>query len=362
MIKNIGMILMIAGVLALMGCSADESYNPEQVVYNALNNTSASVPYYAEAEMKVIENGEETEHLLVKQWADKDGRRRVETQHADGSGLNIGVYDGTKLINYQPETKQVFYVESDELLELTQLTPKDQAEYLLRMIRNTHDISVAGEEEIAGRKGYHLIAKTKDAQSLLGDQELWIDMENWMVLKMISISGNMKKEIVYTTFDLNPKLTANLFTLNLPEDVQIVNLDEMNSKEEISLEEAAEVLGEPFLYFSENEGIKITKVAKIELNGELNRNEINIDYTLDGFPSFTLTIFPDLVETEEESFELPGEQDTVIRGQTGEYMEMGDFRSLVWSENGLRYSVLFIDPNMTLEQFVVMADQMVRFE
>jgi len=348
------------GVLAmgLFGCSSESQFLPEQVINNALERAKEPASYYLEAEMRTVEGGKETERILLKEWVSEEGQRRTETQYADGSGKSIAVHDGAKLISYQPETNQAFLIENAELSELNQMSPKHQAEQLLNMIRDTHEITGGGEEKIAGREAYRLNAKAKDKDSLIGDQELWIDKENWMVLKMVSASGDVRSEMVLTEVDLNPAIPAETFVLELPEHVQIVDLEEMNRTTEVTLAEAAENIGAAFLYFPESGGLSISRIELAELAGELKRKEVNFDYQKDGLPSFTMTVFPSPEDSGEDIGRLPGEEAVTVRGQEGTYMEMGDFRSLVWQENGLNYSIVFVDPNLTLEQFTALADSM----
>lgn len=344
--------------MGIFGCAPENQFLPQQVINNALKKTEEPASYYIEAEMRTIEDGKETERILLKEWVSEEGKRRTETQYEDGSGKNIAVNDGTKLISYQPEMNQAFLIENTELSELNQMSPKHQAELLLKMIRDTHEITDGGEEKIAGRAAYRLIAKAKEKESLLGDQELWIDKENWMVLKMVSASGDVQSEVVLTKVDLNPAIPAETFVLELPEHVQIVDLKEMNPTTEVTLAEAAEKIGTTFLYFPETGGLAISRIELVELTGELKRKEVNFDYQKDGLPYFTMTVFPSSEVSGEDIGRLPGEKVVTVRGQEGTYMEMGDFRSLVWQENGLNYSIVFVDPNLTLEQFTALAGSM----
>ncbi|CCQ93982.1 conserved exported hypothetical protein [[Clostridium] ultunense Esp] len=354
-------ILTIIGVLTmgLFGCSPDNPFLPEQVINNALEKAAKTTAYYVEAELRSIEKEKEIERLFLQEWVSEDGKRRTEMQRADGSGKNIAVYDGTKLISYQPETNRAFLIEDPGLQELNQISRKKQTEQLLNMIQDSHEISAAGEEEIAGRKAYHLIAKAKSAESLLGNQELWIDKENWMILKTISTSGDVQSEIVFTKVDLNPGIPLSMFTLDLPENVHKVNLDEMNPTRKVTFAEAAEKIGTSFLYFPETDGLDITRIELVDQQGKLNRKEVNIEYQKNDLPYFTMTVFPSPEETEGEMGMIPGEKAITIRGQDGTYIEMGQFRSLVWQENGMNYSVIFVDPNLTLEEFTALTDNMI---
>src|SRR5699024_3882686 len=248
-------------------------------------------------------------------------------------------------------------IDDPELLEFNQPSPKEQVNNLLEMVRDTHEISSEGEAEIAGRDTYHLVAKAKEENTLFGDQELWIDKENWMVLKMIFNTGDSKTEMVYTKIDFNPRIPADTFTLDRPDDVEMKNLDDMSNESKITLEAAKENIGS-FHYFPENEELDISTIEMIELQGEIKRKEVNIDYKKDDLPLLTLAVFDSPEAMDEEALELPGEEAVTIRDQEGSFTESSGFRSLVWQEDGKNYSIILIDPNLTLEDLKEMTKEM----
>lgn len=346
--KTIGFLGVV--MMGTFGCSSDlaNQYSPEQVINNALKEEREVVNYYAEVEMSLIEEMGKEEKILLKEWV-SDGKRKIETKNEDGSEYNITINDGKKLISYQPDLKQAFMVEDEELLTLNQVSPKQQAEQMLSVIKNTHEISAEGEEEIIGRTTYHLKATAKEHNSLLGDQEIWVDKENWLVLKSISSSGDFKVEMTYTKLNLDANIPEDTFKPELPDDVQIQDLlGGVSDAQEITLEEAVMKVEKPFLYVKEENGLTISRIEVVELEGEFNRNEVNIDYQKDGLPYFSMTVFQSPEEIGEEVEMIPGERKVKIRNQEGFYMEMNDFRSLGWQEEGLNYSILFIDSKLTL--------------
>jgi len=360
--KRITKMILLLGVtiMGIFGCSSESAnqFSPEQVINNALDEEIRS--YYAEADLITHAAGKEPEKILLKEWVSKDGKRRTETQKEDGSEHNIAVNDGSKLISYEPEKNQAFIVEDEELLALNQTSPKQQAEQLLKIIKDSHEITSKGEIEILERPAYHLLATAKEKNSLIGDQEMWIDKESWMVLKTISQSGDIKVEMAYTKLDFNTEIPADTFVLNLPDDVQIQDLlDGVSEASQLSLREALEKVGTPFFYVGEKSGLEISNIEVLELKGELNRNEVNIDYQKNNLPYFTLTVFQSPEDVEEELGKLPGEKTVNILDKEVTYMEMNDFRSLNWQEEGLNYTILFIDPNLTLEDITPILEEMV---
>lgn len=354
-------ILALIGVmiLALAACSAEGgSFSLDDVLTQVLQEEKDRLAYYGEADVKTYENGEVVEHVVLKEWVAQDGKRRTEVSAQDGSGLSISVNDGERLVTYLPEQNQAFVIEDEEIQALNQATPKEQGEQMLSMIRDTHELRIGSEEtEVAGRKTVHLIAKAGEKGALIGDQELWIDKENWMVLKIRSVSGNTKVEMEYTHIDFEADIPPSIFTLDLPDETIIMDIDHLHQSNLITLDEAAEQLGEAFLYFPETDELVIDQIELVELEGELKRKEINIEYVKEGRPSLTLTVFLNPEQGEEMGL-LPGAEKITVRNLEGTWMEMNAFRSLHWKEEGITYSVLVHDPALTLEALLQLTEQM----
>jgi outer membrane lipoprotein-sorting protein len=357
--KNMFMVISMAGLLiGLFGCSQSSDKNeflPEQVLTNALEEYEKPFAYYGEAEMTMYENENKLETVYLKEWVSEDGKRRVESM--EGENINIATFDGEKFISYNPNEKTAYIIEDKSLLSLNEISPKEQAERMLKAIRNTHEFSQGKGEKVAGRDTYHLVAKTKNKNSLLGDIDVWVDKENWLVLKMISHSADVKVEMEYTKIDLNIEIPKDKFVLDLPSDVEIQDMNELNETSEITLEEAAEALEQDFLYIPEKDGLTISNIERYDLKGEVNRVEINLNYEKDHLPYFFISVF----KTGEELEIFPGEEEVTVRNQRASYMNLENFQSLTWQENGLNYSVVLLDPQLSLEKFQSLAEEMVSF-
>lgn len=353
-------ITIILGVFLMSGCSNESSqYTPEEVINNALKEKSPLGSYYAEAEM-TIDLGEEIEHIILKEWHSEDGKSRAESQNKDGSESAISVNNGEEFIIYEEEQNKAFILDDPELLAFNQPSPKEQALHLLEMIRDTHELSSKGEEEIIGRTVYHLKAEAKEDNQLLGDQEMWIDKESWIVLKTISESGDSISEMAYTKIDFDPDFSADIFSLTLPDNVKIESLEDMDEPNEITLEEAVEAVQTSFYYFPEEDGMEISSIEMIELDGvEIQRTEIDMTYIKNDLPLLSIGVFESPEDLEGEGLGMPGDEEVIIRNQQGFYTNMEGFRGLLWQEDGLNYSVLIYDPNLTLEDVQQLAETMI---
>src|SRR5699024_6750179 len=151
------------------------------LINTVLSEPDIPEPFYAEMEWIMNEKGNVTEHLLMKHWYDYDGKYRIEIENPTDGEQAITVNDGQSIIVYSVEDNEAFITNDSELFSMNQPSFKEQANYLLEAILETHTVEVVGEEKIAGRQTHHLVATAKEDDILLGNQELWIDKKNWMV-------------------------------------------------------------------------------------------------------------------------------------------------------------------------------------
>lgn len=347
-------------MLSAIGCSTSlQEYSPEQVIQNALSEKHKTLEYYAESTWIMKENGEVAETVMMREWQNEDGKKRVETKSKNEKEYSITVNDGKTLITYVPHEKKAYVIEGEELTSLNQQSPKEQAEKLLKLIQDTHEIKVIGEEKVAGRKTFHLKATANKENSLVGNQDIWIDKETWFVLKMISVSGESTIEWSYTKVDYKAQNDKELFTIELPDDVVVEKLQDSFSEKEITLEQAKDELGTEFLYIPETEDLKIAYVGLSELDGEINQKEIIIEYTKEGLPYLSLTVIKQSTDRAEETM-LPSEEEIQIRGLKGTWSE--ELRWLHWVENGMTYSINVTDSNVSLAELMPVLEKMVSFD
>lgn len=355
------LVLLTLVMFTLYGCSSSlNEYSPDQVIQNALNEKNEGEAYYAESTWTTKEQGKVTETMTMKEWSSKDGKKRVETIGKDESENGITVNDGARLITYMPGDKKAFIFESEELASLNQQSPKEQAEQMLKLIKDTHEIEVIGEEKIADRNTFHLKATVKEDQSLIGNQEIWIDKENWFVLKTKSDTDEVTVKWMYTKIEFNPQMPDDLFTIDLPDDVEIESLESMLDTREVTFEEAKDQLRTSFLYIPDTKDLKIAYVGLLDLGSEMERKEVTLEYEKEGLPYLSISIFETLAETEDGQLEaIIGEKMIHVRGQEGMWSEK--LRTLYWQEEGLTYSIIVLDPNLSIEKLQKLLERMVHF-
>lgn len=361
-INKIILTMIIVGVMAVtFGCSDETSnYSPEQMINHAMED-EAQLTYYSESTSTITEDGDIVELANMKEWRTKDGEIRIESENEDGSDKSISVNDRTTFITYMQDENKAMIIDDEEALQFNHPSAKEQVDFILDMIQDSHEIENNGEEKIAGRDTVHLTATPKEDGELLGQQDIWIDKENWLILKSILILGNQEIETVMTTLDLDPGIPEDTFVLDLPDDVEIMDIDAMSNTEEVTLEEAKEALGTSFYTFLETDGLELETIEMDELTGELARTEINLNYNKDSMPYFSLAVF-ESPEDVDEDFSMPNEEPVTIRGQEGTFTDMDGFRGLVWQEDGLTYSMILTDPDITLEEMEQLTDDMTLVE
>ena len=164
-----------AGLIAVMtfslvGCNSEASYTPQEIIDQALQESKEPLTYYGEYTLDMGELGGKAQ---VKEWV-KDSNRRIEMTGDNGEHV-ITVKNDAKVISYDVTEKTAYTIDySQHELDGLQ-SPKDQVQLIFNMVKDTHDIKIAGEEKVAGRDTYKIVAKTKKTESLFGDIEAWID-------------------------------------------------------------------------------------------------------------------------------------------------------------------------------------------
>lgn len=333
---------MLLGIV-LTACGTEKDLlSPKEVVNTMLQEADEPLSYYGEY---TTVSGDDPEDYETKEWIRKDQKRRIElTSASDGEQL-VMVNDGKTITMFDKveNTALVMTIE-DDLSELDNPTPRQQAENMLELVKDSHELSTGDDAEIAGRPTYHIIAKKKDEKALLGDIEMWIDKETWLPLKTKTNQVGNELTVEYTKIDYQAEMDDALFAIDLPEDVEVEVLDGVAYEaEEVSLGDVKEELGS-FYQLSEDSGFALTKITV--LNGLEERPEFSFEYEKDGMPALSVTVFKDFPN----EVDFGGvEEETVIRGKKAAKMEMGDFRSLDWVEDSLKYVVLIENPEIEFE-------------
>ncbi|WP_453990521.1 LolA family protein [Bacillus nitroreducens] len=346
----LSMILLI-GLLA--GCKGEMAMSSEEIVSKVLSAKEDKLSYYGEGIMKLTTLDEGTEDISFQEYAAKDGKRKMVTKSLESNLESYALNDGNKLISYEPSSQQAFSMDlSDDGIPALTSSPKEQLMTMLDSIKETHDYDIVGEEKFLDLNVYHLKATPNTDSSFLGEIELWVDQKTWFIVKLTSVIGDAKSEVEYSLIDFSPEFQEDTFTLDIPESVTITPIESEIEPKFGTIEEAQNTLEQEFLVFAE-EDLAIDNVEVEMLQGIINRPEITVYYLHEGIPSVLVSVFP---TPEEAGTEInPGKWQ--VRGQNAEYDDF--INAISWDENGLRYTIIIENPDLSIEEVIEMTKNMV---
>lgn len=352
---SLSIMVLLFFAVGLAACTSEESqFSPQEVVNAALKEADETTSYYAEYTMHFSDDESD---FSAKEWVSEDGKRRVEIASGDGDEQSIAINDGQQLSVYDQasNTVNIMKFSSEDQAALMQQSPRQQAEHLLKLIKDTHDFTNEADEKVAGRDTFHIVAKTKDDASLIGDQDIWIDKETWMVLKSVSKSAHTELTQEYTKIDFKPKLEEELFVLDFPEDATVeVMDDESYAPKEVSLEDVKESLGS-YYQIPETDGLQLDRITVLE--GIEDRPEYSFDYKRNDLPAFSLTVLKPLPNAVDFG-QVGAEEELTIRGQQGTKMDSSGFRFMEWEEDVLQYNIILENPEIDFDEALTYLESM----
>ena len=187
-------------------------------------------------------------------WEKSPNRLRAEVLGASEpryTGM-VMVSDGQQGWLYEPARNRVTVgaaAEIDTPLPQEMLT---ELQDVIQQMLDASNVELVGEEAVAGRDAYKLTLSPKEdaEQSFFpgdGTATLWVDKEQWMILKATYDAGTFGQgSMEVQSFELNPGLADDLFTFQVPEGAEVVDV-EAQQPEHLSLDEAKAQAGFPLL-------------------------------------------------------------------------------------------------------------------
>ncbi|AKB41103.1 outer membrane lipoprotein-sorting protein [Methanosarcina mazei] len=109
---------------------------------------------------------------------------------------------------------------------------------LFKDLTKTNNLSLIEDMESSGKSCYVIEAMPKNKTSIIS-QDIWIDKESWIPIRIDRDFGDYKSRVEYTNISVNADVSDNEFEFTLPKDAKIV---EPNTwlPNQISMEEAQE--------------------------------------------------------------------------------------------------------------------------
>lgn len=367
------LIIILCMSFFISGCESigDKSLLPEEIIATAIETNEEVKDYYMVSTMEIYLNDELVDEMVTKEWSGRiygDLKRRTETTSKE-DGKTISVMDEKEAIIYQEDTNEVFTMtyEIEEIGNLNKSLKRRTMDELA-ILKKQYTIKNLGEEEINGIKTFHLKGIPKKEDSLFGDYEMWIDKDNWLVVKSITSTGDQKIITKNKEIDFSPKLQASMFKLDIPEDAELVNIDDFSPDiEEITIEEANKELNGRLLYVKD-QIYKLEKVQYLRSKSEDMDDEIIFDYSKDGENLFNITVIKRSKEEMQGFFEaneqlIRGhlafiEEDVISLRQDKGLVSEGILNIITFYENELMYSLVLEENKITIQEAIDVIEKM----
>jgi len=323
----LSLVLMLSLILA--GCGS--AITAEEIVAKVQETVENTQDAHAIVSVNANVQGTEIA-AKAEVWEKAPNKVRAVVLEASQPELDgvIMTSDGQQGWLYYP-SRDVVMVGPVEQID----TPLPQ-EMLLEMqeviqrVLDASDVELAGEGTVAGRDAYQLTLSPQEDSELEifpgnGTATLWVDKEQWFVLKA-TYQADMfgQGEIVVESFELNPGLGEDLFTFEIPDGVEVVDI-EAQQPEYLTLVEATAQAGFDLLVPAYTpEEATLIQVVRVQ-------DTIVLGYDHAPGVSFSIVQGPQpmgqlpLGQTEEVT--VRGLSATLVRN------DANNFTSLQWTEN-----------------------------
>lgn len=337
---------LLAGSL-LGGCAEKEmlGLSGDEMIEKVVAAETKPASYYAEGEMKIWSDDKLNHTMHIKEWVDGEtGRKRTETE--ENGRVSYAVNNGTEITIYEKETGTAYSMDVSAMGQQPEQTQKQMLVDQLERLRDSHDVDMMGQEKLQGQDVIHIKLTPKEEGTLSISSEYWVDPQTWMIVKVISTYGDEKSEMVYDPIQYDPEFSEDTFVIDIPKEVDVKDLNDLTQNSEVSLEEAEQALGQPFLQDMNGE-LELSRIEMSSFGGELSRDEVTLYYVNNDKVEVSMTVFKAPDENSDDTL-LPDESKVEVRDTEGSYMK--SIRNISWTENGLRYSIMGENEEWTKEK------------
>ena len=240
-----GMVFL--GILFLIGTV--QAADKQTIIKRIKDNYKELTSFQADIYIERIEQGKELEGE-GKIWAKEDKFRMEIEEIASDSGekeaseKRVIVFDGTIFWIYSQPKNELFSIDLSKLTDLSDLV-KGQLQEIVKGLEegvlNFFSPQFSPEEEIEisenewkGTSFYVLRH---------GQTETWVNKEDYFIYRIITYdeTENVISDVQLTVINLNEKISDELFTFQVPEGVQPLDMVEiMKGMFEVFEEEGAD--------------------------------------------------------------------------------------------------------------------------
>ena len=359
--KLIAIILLSSMLMTACSINNQSSILSEDILVYAIEANEDITSYYMESKITIYEDDEIIDEMNTKEWfSSTDGKVRSRVESISDSGeISISTNNGEEIIIYDEKTNMasIATVTEEMANSMVNNSSKKQTMNILETIKETHNIENLGEIEMNGMKVYHLKGTPKNENSITGEQELWIDMETWNIVKLINSGLGSKIELEVLKFDTSPDIDESLFVQDIPENAEVTDIDETIMEEEIAtIEELTEEMGKSLLYVPESLGYELRQIRLYKFNNDDLDDEATQEYFKDGVKKFNIFVIKQKIDVSEREL-LPGEKEIEIRGVKGYVLD--DFmRRISFAQDGIQYTLHIEDDSMDIDEAIEIIEDM----
>lgn len=320
---------VVASLLVVTACSTE---NVDQIVEKALQAQDNVKSYYAEITTTYEFDGE-TDTSSYKEWSAKPDKNRIEHDTGD-----LYVSNGKESWSYDKEANIVTVYDFDneifneDKLDEAEFDEKEFMREMLKEMLSENDVEIVGKEKVANRKTYHLSLKPKKDDEFAMVNDIWIDTEFYMPLKMKFEGDDFSTLMEYTLIEYNIDIADDKFNFNIPNGAEVQYWSDLMPKS-MTLEELKEAV--TFAIPEVNdvpEGFTFTEATYYE-----DMDLVMLDYNdgEEGFLSISFTVNGN----NDYLFEDEDSEEVQIGDITGTVTTFADITSLSWKKDDYSFDI-----------------------
>ena len=327
-------LLLVLGLI-LAGCG--NRITAEEIVAKVRETVESTADAHGVVAVDVNVQGIEVA-VTAEVWEKTPNKLRLEVleaSRADLEGMML-VSDGEQATAYNPSRNLATVGPVGEIETPLPQQMLAELQHLVQALLDASNAELTGEEMVAGQEAYKLTLtpKEEEGQELFpggGTATVWVDKERWIVLKATydgSTFGQGEMEV--QSFELNPGLADDLFRFEVPEGVEVLDV-EAQQPEYLTLDEAKAQAEFPLLVPETVPGDAVL-VEVVKANGSF---VLRYDHSPD--VSFTVVQGSELVGPPP----LGESQGITVRGQSATVItdEASGNTFLYWIEDGVTITV-----------------------
>lgn len=160
----------------------------------------------------------------------KDGDRIKETYRSEDIYYE-SLEDDKEITYYYPHNNTLMKIDKDEILNKNRKIENEETEEFEAIIKSSPSafdddkkfiVENLGKEKINGYNTYHLEIKLREDDGGGYFQELWIDEEEYIIVKAITNDYFIKTILNLEEYEKNPIFDKGVLKLDYPDDVEII--------------------------------------------------------------------------------------------------------------------------------------------